>query len=98
MESYVIIRNKGDFLTSMVELIIFDSILEENVFLDLATVVSHISVFMFAGAVLLRLGARAPLCKAAPEKSPGAALRQVAVSCCAIQCSSVLALGRQSAG
>lgn len=74
MENYVIIRKKAYFPTPMLELI-FDSILEENIFFYLAIVVEHISVFMFAHEALLRLWARGALCRARPpEKFPGVAL------------------------
>lgn len=39
MENYVIIRRKCYFHTPMLELIIFESIPEENIFVYLATIV-----------------------------------------------------------
>lgn len=39
MENYAIIWKKCYFHTRMLELIIFDSILEENIFVDLVTIV-----------------------------------------------------------
>lgn len=57
----------------MLELITFDSVLEENIFVDLATTVQHISVFMLAHEASLRLGVAGALRRASPpKKSPGA--------------------------
>lgn len=44
MENCIIIRKKSYFHTPMLELIIFDSMLEENSFVDLLTVVTSLSL------------------------------------------------------